>query len=65
MSARQRDVCGEPGPHTAHCTEEWDHQYSCYDASDDVSFNDRQDWLSPHNCGDAECPHNGYRAEGD
>jgi hypothetical protein len=29
------------------------HDYSCYDAGEDVSFNDRQDWYHHHkNCAD-------------
>jgi hypothetical protein len=65
MSRRRSGVCGAPGPHDAHCTGYPGHRYSCYDASEDVSFNDRQDWLSAHDCGDALCPDIGYRAEGD
>lgn len=63
MSARQRGVCNAPGPYAAHCTEHRDHRYSCYDAGEDVSFNDRQDWLAPHGCEDQHCPDNGYQAE--
>ncbi len=63
MSRRRLGACGEPGPYAAHCTEEWDHQYSCYDAGDDVSFNDRQDFT--HDCGDTECPHAGFVSVGD
>lgn len=46
-----------PGPYDAHCTEEPMHRYSCYDAGDDVSFNEGQmrDYLPPHECDDPEC----------
>lgn len=63
MSPRREGTCGEPGPYDAHCTDDPGHRYSCYDAGDDVSFNDRQHWLHPHECDDPECDDQGY--EGD
>lgn len=41
MSALRKGTCGEPGPYGAHCTDYPAHRYSCYDAGDDVSFNER------------------------
>jgi len=63
MSRRRPDTCRMPGPYAAHCTEDPRHRYSCYDAGEDVSFNDRQDWLSAHDCGDPTCPDVGYQPE--
>lgn len=64
MSKRRPGTCGDPGPYDAHCTDYPGHRYSCYDAGEDESFNDRQDWPAPHDCGDPECPDIGYQAEG-
>lgn len=54
------DRCNEPGPHSTHCTDHPLHHYSCYDAQDDSSWNDRspEDWQTemPHRCGDPTCP---------
>ena len=62
--SRIAGTCQEPGPRNAHCTMDRLHRYSCYDASEDVSWNDGQ-WydfdLAPHDCGDPECPDMGYR----
>lgn len=56
---QSRSKCGEQGPYATHCTEPPNHRYSCYDASDDSSWNDRfpEDWQTetPHNCDDPEC----------
>lgn len=64
MSARRLGACGMPGPRDAHCTEHRMHDWSCCDASEDTSWNEGQ-WydfdLAPHDCGDAECPDQGYR----
>ena len=52
--------CNEPGPRATHCTEHPLHRYSCHDAQDDSSWNDRSpvDWQAdtPHECDDAACP---------
>ena len=63
MGKPRRDRCQQPGPYAAHCTEWPGHQYSCYDAGEDVSFNDRQDFV--HNCGDVTCPDDGHVSVGD
>lgn len=51
--------CNEPGPYSAHCTELPLHRWSCYDASEDVSWNDRspESWQTeaPHLCEDPAC----------
>lgn len=66
MSTRRPGTCGEPGPYAAHCTNDAGplHRYSCYDAGEDVSWNEGQ-WydfdLAPHDCGDPGCPDLGYR----
>ena len=65
MSQRRLGTCGAPGPGRAHCTDYAWHRYSCYDAGDDVSFNDRQEWLTPHDCEDVECRDIGYCPEED
>jgi hypothetical protein len=49
-------TCADPGPYTAHCTEPPMHRFSCYDAGEDVSFNDRQDWKHKHD----GCPDDGF-----
>jgi hypothetical protein len=59
MSRIRPGTCGEPGPYTTHCTEHIGHRYSCYDAGDDSSWNDRspEDWQTeqPHKCDDPRC----------
>lgn len=64
MSRRRLGDCGEPGPREAHCTLHRIHDYSCYDGSEDVSWNEGQ-WydfdLAPHECDDDACPDAGYR----
>lgn len=64
MSALRPGMCQEPGPREAHCTQDRYHRHSCYDAGEDVSWNDGQ-WydfdLAPHDCGDAGCTDKGYR----
>lgn len=55
--------CGEPGPYDTHCSEDYNHQYSCYDASADVSFNHRQEF--DHKCEDPACPTPDFHNEGD
>lgn len=61
MSARRPGTCAAPGPYDAHCTDTIWHDYSCYDAGEDVSFNNRQDWLAPHLCDDPTCTYQGYQ----
>jgi hypothetical protein len=58
MSGLRAGTCGDPGPHAAHCTEHPGHRYSCYDAGDDVSFNDgtTADSDAFHACDSADCP---------
>lgn len=56
-------TCSEPGPGDAHCTENRMHDYSCYDAGEDVSFNDRHDFT--HSCFDDNCPTQHFVNEGD
>lgn len=41
MSGIRDHSCGAPGPYGSHCTDYPGHEYSCYDAGDDVSFNER------------------------
>lgn len=41
MSGIRQYTCGAPGPYGAHCTDYPGHDYSCYDAGNDVSFNAR------------------------
>lgn len=53
-------TCGDPGPGDAHCTEPPYHEYSCYDATRDVSWNDGQfemGWFdeTPHCCDRTDC----------
>lgn len=64
MAGVREGACAEPGPRGAHCTEHRYHGLSCYDASEDVSWNEGQ-WyafdLAPHDCKDTECPDKGYR----
>lgn len=64
MSTRREGTCREPGPRGAHCTDHPGHKWSCYDAGDDVSWNDGQ-WydfdLAPHACDDPDCPDQSYR----
>lgn len=55
MGDVRRGMCGAPGPYEAHCTEPTWHQWSCYDAGEDVSFNDRQEWVHRHE----GCPDDG------
>lgn len=61
MSAIRPNTCSEPGPGDAHCTDGPGHRYSCYDAGDDVSFNDRQEFV--HDCSDPSCPTPHYVSE--
>lgn len=63
MGKIQTATCGMPGPSDAHCTEPRYHRFSCYDDGEDVSFNDRQDFV--HDCSDPDCltPH--FENEGD
>lgn len=63
MSAIRPYTCAEPGPGDAHCTEHRTHDYSCYDASEDVSFNYRQNFR--HDCEDPACPRQHFTNEGD
>jgi hypothetical protein len=57
MSAIRTGTCGAAGPYAAHCTEEPGHRYSCYDAGEDVSFNEgmMRDTGLVHNCDDPNC----------
>jgi len=54
MSAIRPNTCAEPGPREAHCTDYPLHEYSCYDAGEDASFNSRQDF--EHHCNQRACP---------
>lgn len=63
MSEIRPHTCGMPGPWNAHCTDHPMHDYSCYDASDDVSFNSRQDF--EHHCDDTTCPTRDFVNTGD
>jgi hypothetical protein len=56
-------TCADPGPYEAHCTDSPGHRYSCYDAGEDVSFNDRQNFK--HACSDPACPTPNFVNEGD
>ena len=51
--------CDEPGPGDSHCTDRPGHDWSCYDARGDVSFNARQDWTHRH----PGCPDDGHVSE--
>ncbi|MDF9716047.1 hypothetical protein [Nocardioides sp. ChNu-99] len=60
MSGPRPGACGERGPRAAHCTDYPGHRYSCYDAGEDVSFNDgqwRDGWYDEagHTCDDPAC----------
>lgn len=63
MSTIRPGTCGEPGPYAAHCTNDRMHDWSCYDAGEDVSFNHRQDFR--HDCEDPTCPTPHFTNEGD
>ena len=63
MSALWDGSCAAPGPYATHCTDYPGHRYSCYDASEDVSFNDRQDFR--HDCDDPGCDRQHFTNEGD
>lgn len=63
MSRIRQGRCNDPGPYRAHCTDYPGHQYSCYDAGEDVSFNHRQDFT--HDCNDPSCPTPHFVNEGD
>lgn len=63
MGMIRSSACGKPGPYTAHCTSDIAHEFSCYDAGEDVSFNDRQDFV--HGCTDPNCPTPHFENEGD
>lgn len=57
----QTGLCNDPGPGDLHCTKHRLHDYSCYDAQDDSSWNDNQwemGWFDdhPHKCDDPTCP---------
>lgn len=64
MSIRRQGACQMPGPRDAHCTDHPMHQWSCYDAGEDVSWNEGQ-WydfdLAPHACDDPGCRDQDYR----
>lgn len=63
MSTIRKGACGDPGPYATHCTEGRYHDWSCYDAGEDVSFNHRQDFT--HDCSDPACPRQKFFNEGD
>lgn len=63
MSSIRPHTCADPGPGRAHCTEYPGHDYSCYDAGDDVSFNYRHDFI--HDCSDPACPRQRFENIGD
>ena len=56
---RRPGECWEPGPSEAHCTLPTLHDWSCYDAREDVSFNHRQDFTHRH----PGCPDDGHVSE--
>ena len=58
LRGAEKGACGMPGPYEAHCTDGPGHRYSCYDAGEDVSFNDRQEWVHRHE----GCPDDGSRS---
>ncbi|QAU06237.1 hypothetical protein SEA_RICKMORE_2 [Gordonia phage Rickmore] len=59
----RKGECGDPGPYKTHCTLDPGHEFSCYDASDDTSFNHRQDFR--HDCDDPDCETQHFTNEGD
>uniref|UniRef100_A0AAU8GPI7 Uncharacterized protein n=1 Tax=Gordonia phage Petito TaxID=3158876 RepID=A0AAU8GPI7_9CAUD len=63
MSFTRKGACSMPGPYTAHCTDDPGHNYSCYDAGEDVSFNSRQDF--DHDCHDPNCNQQRFTNVGD
>lgn len=63
MSSVRKGYCGEPGPGDTHCTGYPAHDYSCYDAGEDVSFNHRHDFR--HDCDDPACDRQHFTNEGD
>lgn len=63
MTAIRTGSCANPGPGEAHCTNDPWHRWSCYDAGEDVSFNDRHDF--EHRCSDPDCPKPHFTNEGD
>lgn len=63
MGDIRRFSCGDPGPYSAHCTMHPGHDYSCYDAGEDVSFNYRHDFI--HDCTDPTCLRQHFVNEGD
>lgn len=65
MSGIRPGTCGDPGPGDLHCTDTPGHRYSCYDAGEDVSWNDNQfemgffdspDGGPVHVCDEPKCP---------
>ena len=52
---RENRTCDLPGPGDSHCTDHPAHDWSCYDARGDVSFNVRQGWTHRH----PGCPDDG------
>ena len=56
---RENRTCDLPGPGDSHCTDHPAHDWSCYDARGDVSFNARQDWTHRH----PGCPDDGHVSE--
>lgn len=63
MSQIRPHTCAEPGPYGAHCTLNSLHDWSCYDGSEDVSFNHRQYFR--HDCDDLACDRQHFTNEGD
>jgi hypothetical protein len=53
---RENRTCDLPGPGDSHCTDHPAHDWSCYDARGDVSFNVRQGWTHRH----PGCPDDGH-----
>ncbi len=58
MSRIRSGTCADPGPGDAHCTDYRGHRYSCYDAGEDVSWNDHTmaDDGTGHECAEPGCP---------
>lgn len=66
-AAKRGATCGDPGPGDAHCTDDYLHQWSHYDATQDKSWNDGQwefGWFeaAPHECDRPGCPEPGTAA---
>jgi hypothetical protein len=52
---KQRGYCAEPGPYGYVCTLPQNHPFSCYDGSEDASFNYR--WMEDMNPAGTQHPY--------